>query len=81
MGRLGSLLKCRIASLEFIFDNLIGAKTEPIESNLVGAQTQAELDFAERLGQYSIENYLKQALPNIRIGEETLQRLHYLMFG
>ena len=71
----------RTKSLEFIFDNLIGDKTDPIESNLVGAQTQAELDFAERLGQYVIENYLKQALPNIRIGEETLQRLHYLMFG
>ncbi len=80
-SRLGSLLKCRTKSLEFIFDNLIEDKTDPIESNLVGAQTQAELDFAERLGQYAIENYLKQALPNIRIGEETLQRLHYFMFG
>jgi cell filamentation protein len=79
-SRLGNLWKCRTASLEFIFDNLIGGKTDPIEPNLVGAQTQAELDFAERLGQYVIENYIKKALPNIRIGEKTLQRLHCLMF-
>ncbi len=79
MPRKGKRLKCRTSSLGFISANLYG-KPDDIEENLLGAQTQAELDFAERLGEFPIQNYIEKHLPNIPITEKTLIRLHYLMF-
>lgn len=80
-SRLGETFRCKGSSIELVFDNVIGGVSTTIESNLIGAKTQAELDYAERFGQYTVERYLAQTLPKIRIGEATMLRLHRLMFG
>lgn len=79
LSRTGKQLRCRASCLELISANLAG-KTNTVENNLLGAKTQAELDFAERLGVFSIQNYIEKHLLKINITEKTLISLHYLMF-
>lgn len=77
------LFRARATSLSLVHHNLLigDAGGAPAADNRIGAQLQAELDFAEALGGEAALDYILAALPDIPIGEATLRRLHRRMFG
>lgn len=67
--------------IALVTGNLLGKESAPEHENLIGAETQAELNFAEQLGFWDAVNYIKPRLPEIPIGEATMQHLHREIFG
>lgn len=78
--RIGTVWRCKEAGLELVCGNIHVWKTEKIEDNLIGAKTQAELEFAERINAEKFSPLFEAGLPNISIGEKTLLKLHRMMF-
>lgn len=78
--RIGAVFRCKEADLELVCGNIHAGKTEKIEDNLIGAKTQAELEFAERINAAKFSPLFEAGLPNISIGEKTLLKLHRMMF-
>ncbi|MCP4700095.1 MAG: hypothetical protein GY862_25070 [Gammaproteobacteria bacterium] len=78
-NRKSKRVRYRTKCLILVAANLIW-DTGAEEDNLIGAQLQAELDFAEALGYKACTDDIIRKLPSIPIGENTLKRLHRLMF-